>query len=256
MRVMTFNANGLRSAAKKGFFDWFLTQNIDVLCLQELKAQTSQLEDEVFKPTGYQRFFETALKPGYSGVGIYTRLAPDAVHRGLGFACADTEGRYLQLDFGDLSIVSLYLPSGSSGEHRQAEKFEFMKQYQPILARQVQEARRYIVCGDWNIVHREIDIKNFKTNQKTSGCLPEEREWVEHLISDLGWVDAFRVLNPGPDQYTWWSVRAMGARDRNIGWRIDYQLVSPQLRNSLRQAAIYKDPVFSDHAPCVVEFDL
>ena len=255
MRVMSFNANGIRAAAKKGFFEWFTQQDIDVLCLQETKAQEHQLSEDPFVLAEYHRFFFDAHKPGYSGVALYMRQKPDAVKTGLGWACPDTEGRYIQADFGNLSIASLYLPSGSSGEHRQVFKFEFMERYEDILKKQIQEGRYYIICGDWNIVHREIDIKNFKSNQQTSGCLPEERAWIDQLFTQVGWVDAFRVLNQQPEEYTWWSQRGQ-ARAKNVGWRIDYQVVSPGLKDKIKQVQIFKDPIFSDHAPLVVEYQL
>ncbi len=252
MRVMSFNANGIRAAARKGFFEWFLVQDIDVLCVQETKAQTEQLADAVFTPIGYHRFLFDAEKKGYSGVAIYTRQKPDQVVTGLGWPCPDTEGRYIQIDLGDLSIVSLYLPSGSSGDHRQAHKIEFMERYQAILAEQLQTGRSWIICGDWNIVHREIDIKNFKSNQKTSGCLPEERAWLDDLFTS-GWVDAFRVINQEPHQYTWWSNRGQ-AWANNVGWRIDYQVISPDLKEKVKAVSIYREQRFSDHAPLIVEY--
>lgn len=255
MRVMTFNANGLRSAARKGFFEWFKTQAIDVLCVQETKAQIGQLQESVFLPEGYHRFLFDAEKPGYSGVAIYTRYLPERVQTGLGFATADQEGRYIQMDLGDVSIASLYLPSGSSGEVRQQLKFDFMERYWSRLVADSTSGRRMILCGDWNIVHREIDIKNFKSNQQSSGCLPEERAWLDRVLTEAGWVDAFRVVDPRPGQYTWWSQRAQ-ARANNVGWRIDYQLVTQNLQASIRRADIFKDPYFSDHAPMVVEYDV
>ena len=253
MRVMSFNANGIRAVARKGFFEWFQQQNIDVLCIQETKGQEHQFTGEVFVLPGYHRFFFDAHKPGYSGTAIYTRQKPDAVKTGLGWACPDTEGRYIQADFGNLSIASLYLPSGSSGEHRQAFKFEFMEHYEKVLKKQIQDGRDYIICGDWNIVHKEIDIKNFKSNQQTSGCLPEERAWLDKLITEIDWVDAFRVLNQEAHQYTWWSHRA-NARANNVGWRIDYQMISSALKDKVKSVEIFKDPVFSDHAPLLVEY--
>lgn len=255
IRVMSFNANGIRSAARKGFFEWFVTQNIDVLCLQETKAQEHQLDDSQYHLTDYHRSFFDAQKPGYSGVAIYTRIQPDKINKGLDYPLVQDEGRYIQVDYGDLSIVSLYLPSGSSGEVRQQAKFEFMHFYETILKQQLVEKRRYIICGDWNIVHKEIDIKNFKSNQKNSGCLPEERAWLDKLFEQWGWVDAFRVINQEPHQYTWWSNRGQ-AWANNVGWRIDYQVVSPALRDTIKSTAIYREQKFSDHAPLTIEYDL
>lgn len=254
MRIITFNANGIRSATKKGFFDWFYRQNADVLCLQETKAQEHQLDDDLFKHEDYSRYFFDAQKPGYSGVAIYSKKKPDQVLMGLGFSLCDTEGRYIEAQYGDLSIVSLYLPSGSSGEERQRQKFIFMKTYQEILEKQIRNGRKYIICGDFNIVHKKIDIKNWAGNQKSSGCLPEERAWLDYLFEMEGWVDAFRVLNHEEGQYTWFSERAK-AWDKNVGWRIDYQMISPSLRDQVTQVAIYREQKFSDHAPVVVDYN-
>ncbi len=253
MKVVSFNANGIRAAARKGFFDWFMTQNIDVLCIQETKAQQSQLTDTVFSPQGYHRFFVDAEKKGYSGVAIYTKRQPDQVITTLGWEQADREGRYLQLDFGQLSIISLYLPSGSSGDVRQEVKFALMAFYEDILKQQRHDGREYIICGDWNIVHKAIDIKNFKSNQKNSGCLPQERAWLDKLFDEFGFVDAFRVINQEPLQYTWWSNRGR-ARENNVGWRIDYQVITPGLRDKVQQVDVYKKQWFSDHAPLIIDY--
>lgn len=256
MRIMTFNANGIRAAAKKGFFDWFSSQNIDILCVQETKSQEHQLSDAVFLPTGYFTYFFDAEKKGYSGVALYSRKKPDAIHTGLGWKEADTEGRYIQADFGMLSVASLYLPSGTSGEIRQNIKYDFLDHYKKLLIKQRKEGRHYILCGDWNIAHKEIDLKNWKQNQKTSGFLPEERAWLDDLFTQVGFVDAFRVVNQAPEQYTWWTQRSPTARERNIGWRIDYQIISPELKNKVTSAEIYNGKVFSDHAPLTIEYDI
>ncbi len=255
MRVVSFNANGIRSATKKGFFDWFYSIDADVLCIQETKAQEHQLQDDLFMHEDYERFFFDAQKPGYSGVAIYTRIKPNAVKKGLGFPLADTEGRYVEIEIGNLSIASLYLPSGSSGEIRQEAKLAFMARYQEILKQQLHSSRDYVICGDWNIVHKQIDIKNWASNQKSSGCLPEERAWLDLLFEQWGWVDAFRVLNHEKEQYTWWSER-MKAWDKNVGWRIDYQVVTPGLRDKIKAVSIYRGQKFSDHAPLVIDYDL
>ena len=253
MRVITANVNGIRAAAKKGFFTWLSKQNADVICLQETKAQMAVLTDELYRPAGYHCYFSDAVKKGYSGVALYAKQKPDRVIHTLGFDCADKEGRYLQADFGNLSVISLYLPSGSSGEERQIEKFKFMKLFLPILRQFNASKRDYIICGDWNIVHKEMDIKNFKSNQKTSGCLPEERQWIDDLLTKEHYVDAFRVINQNPDEYSWWSQR-FNARAKNVGWRIDYQIISQSLKNKVKNAYIYRDENFSDHAPVVVDF--
>jgi exodeoxyribonuclease-3 len=254
-RVITANTNGIRSAAKKGFFDWLKKQNADVVCIQETKAQREQLDDALFHPAGYHCFYCDAEKKGYSGTALYAKQQPDRVSTGLGWISADSEGRYLQADFGNLSVVSLYLPSGSSSEQAQQKKFEFLDLYLPILKQQMHDGRDYILCGDWNIAHKPIDLKNWKSNQKNSGFLPEERAWLDALFDEVGFVDAFRVVNQEPDQYTWWSNRG-AAWDKNVGWRIDYQIVTPALRDKVRSVSIYKDERFSDHAPLIVDYGL
>ncbi|MEJ2565911.1 MAG: exodeoxyribonuclease III [Gammaproteobacteria bacterium] len=254
MKIMTLNANGIRSAAGKGFFQWMSKQRLDVVCLQETKAQEHQLSSQLQNLRGYHSYFHDAEKKGYSGVAIYSRKEPDRVRAGLGWPDIDAEGRYLQADFGSLSIVSLYLPSGSSSPERQAVKFDFMERFLPVLKRYRRSRRDYIICGDWNIAHKVIDLKNWRSNQKNSGFLPEERAWMDTVLEDLGWVDAFRVVNARPEQYTWWSNRGR-AWDKNVGWRIDYQIVTPRLRGLVKSAAIYKDQRFSDHAPLTLVYD-
>ena len=254
MRIITFNANGIRSAGRKGFFDWMTRQNADVICIQETKAQIHQLQEPLYHPEPYHCFYHDAEKPGYSGVAIYSRQKPDAVIQGIGWADMDAEGRYLECRFGSLSVVSLYLPSGSSSETRQTIKFSFMERFRPFLEECRKSGRQYIFCGDWNIAHKPIDLKNWKSNQKNSGFLPEERAWLDALFDQDGWVDAFRVLNPNPDEYTWWSNRGQ-AWAKNVGWRIDYQIISQNLVNTLRSTHIYRDERFSDHAPLIIDYD-
>ena len=255
MKIMSLNLNGIRSAARKDFFPWLAAQDTDVVCLQETKAQMEHVTDAVFRPEGYHSYFADAQKKGYSGVGIYCRRAPDRVVMGLGWESADSEGRYIQVDFGRLSIASLYLPSGSSGEHRQVVKYDFMEHYTPMLEAIAQDKQRdFIICGDWNIAHRNIDLKNWRNNQKNSGFLPEERAWLDTLFDEVGLVDAFRVVNQEPDQYTWWSYRGQ-ARANNVGWRIDYQIITPGLKEKVRTATIHPEPLLSDHAPLVIEYD-
>lgn len=254
MRVISFNANGLRAAARKGFFDWLKRQKADVVCIQETKAHMNQLDGELYRPKGYHCYYFDAHKPGYSGVGIYCRREPNKVTTRLGWSHADDEGRYIQADFDHISIASIYLPSGTSGEERQAIKFGFLDYYMKLLKKIKKSNRSFIICGDWNIVHKEIDIKNFKSNQKHSGCLPEERAWIDEVFTKVGLVDAFRVLNQKPDQYTWWSHRGR-AWDKNVGWRIDYQVVTPDLKNKIKKVNIYKTRRFSDHAPLIVDYE-
>ncbi|BBA37232.1 exodeoxyribonuclease III [Methylocaldum marinum] len=254
MRIVSLNVNGVRSAARKGFFHWMDKQNADIVCLQETKVQTHQLEDPLYWPKGYRCYYLDAVKKGYSGVAIYSRREPDRVIRGIGWPDVDAEGRYLEARFGLLSVVSLYLPSGSSSEERQAVKFDFMNRFLPYLRECAQSGRNYIFCGDWNIAHKPIDLKNWRSNQKNSGFLPEERAWLDVVFDEDGWVDAFRVINPKPEQYTWWSNRGQ-AWAKNVGWRIDYHVTSPALRNTIRGADIYKDERFSDHAPLTIDYD-
>ena len=255
VRVISINVNGIRAAHRKGFFNWMHKQKADVICIQETKAQIDQLSDEILRPKGYYAYFNDAIKKGYSGVAVYSKKEPDRVSDKLGWSDADEEGRYLQVDFGKLSIVSLYLPSGSSSEERQTIKFDFLDRFMPVLKRIRKQKREYILCGDWNIAHKEIDLKNWRGNQKNSGFLPEERAWMDDLFGPVGMVDSFRVINQEPDQYTWWSNRGQ-AWAKNVGWRIDYQVVTPGLKDKIKSVAIYKDERFSDHAPLITDYDL
>ena len=254
MRIITLNCNGIRSAARKGFFDWLPSQNADVICLQETKAQISQLSDAVFSPEGYHCFYHDAEKKGYSGVALYSKKAPDAIISGLGFDKYDCEGRMLEARFGNTSIISLYLPSGSAKEERQAFKYEMMDDLLPRLNQFKEEQREYVICGDWNIAHTKQDIRNWRGNQKNSGFLPEERAWLTHLFDDLGFVDSFRELPQKEHEYTWWSNRGQ-AWANNTGWRIDYQISTPGLKGRVKRTTIYRDQRFSDHAPFTVDYD-
>lgn len=254
MRIISANLNGIRAAAKKGFFTWLSRQRADVVCIQETKAQVHQLTAEMLEPNGFHGYFHDAEKKGYSGVAIFSKQQPDNVRIGLDLPEWDAEGRYIQADYGDLSIASLYLPSGSSSDIRQEAKFRFMDQLTPIMQEMINSGREYILCGDWNIVHKKIDIKNWTSNQKNSGCLPEERAWLTRLFDELGWVDVFRVVNHKPDQYTWWSNRG-NARADNVGWRIDYHIATPGIAKKATRDRIYKDKWFSDHAPLIIDYD-
>ncbi|HVC10547.1 MAG TPA: exodeoxyribonuclease III [Burkholderiales bacterium] len=254
MRIVTLNVNGIRSAARKGFYRWLAAQRADVACLQEVKAQQADLDATMRAPKGYFGAFSHAEKKGYAGVALYSRVQPDAVIEGFGSREFDPEGRYLEARFGRLSVVSLYLPSGSSGPHRQASKFRFLEEFLPQL-RKLRRARREVVlCGDWNIAHKEIDLKNWRSNQKNSGFLPEERAWLSAVFDEVGLVDVFRTLNSKPEQYTWWSNRGQ-AWAKNVGWRIDYQIATPGIAKTARKASIYKRRRFSDHAPLTIEYD-
>ena len=256
MKITSVNVNGIRAAARKGFFDWMAQEAPDVVCMQELKAHEHQLTDPVFHPEDYHNFFHCAERPGYSGVAIYSRREPDEVLYGLGegWEDIDAEGRYLEARFGDLSVISLYMHSGSSSEERQALKFDFMERFMPHLRELKASGRDYVICGDWNIAHKEIDLKNWRGNRKNSGFLPEERAWLDQLFDEEEFVDAFRVVNQEEEQYTWWSNRGQ-AWAKNVGWRIDYHIITPGLRERVLSAAIYKDERFSDHAPLTLEYD-
>jgi len=251
--VITVNVCGIRSAAAKGLFRWLRRQRADFICLQETRCQEEQLSGHDVALPGYRSFFCEAERKGYAGVALYTRHAVDRVIRGFGTAEFDREGRYLEARVGDLSVVSLYLPSGSAGPARQASKYRFMEAFTPHLARLKRSRRRCILSGDWNIAHRAIDLRNWRSNQKNSGFLPEERAWMDTLFGPAGYVDAFREVRPGPDLYTWWSNRGQ-ARANNVGWRIDYQIVTPSLRERITGCSIAATPRFSDHAPYTVDY--
>ena len=254
MRIVTLNLNGIRSAVNKGFLEWMSAQGADAICVQEIKAQNRDLSDTVRNPDRYRGCFHFADRPGYSGVGIYCRRNPDRVIEGLGISDIDAEGRYLETQFGNLSIVSVYVPSGSSSAERLAIKFSFMARFIAQLHRLAQSGRDVILCGDWNVAHREIDLRNWRANQKNSGFLPEEREWFSGVLDKLGYVDVFRRINQEPEQYTWWSNRGR-AWAKNVGWRIDYQLATPGIAAKARSVAIYKAQRFSDHAPLTIDYD-
>ena len=254
VRIITLNANGIRSAASKGAFEWLRGQDADVVCLQETRARESQLDGYDVDLPGYHRFFQDAERPGYSGVAIYSRREPDRVVRGFGVDEFDREGRYLEAGFGDLAVVSLYLPSGSASPERQASKFRFLDAFMPHLRQLQGRGGDVVLCGDWNIAHRAIDLRNWKGNQKNSGFLPEERSWMDRLLGEEGYSDAFRQVSQEPDQYTWWSNRGQ-AWAKNVGWRIDYQIVSAGLAAAARGVHIHKASRFSDHAPLVIDYD-
>ena len=255
MRIITLNANGIRSAARRGLYAWLQMQDADVVCVQETKAQRDQLSDPHFCPAGYHCYYYDAERKGYSGVAIYSRVKPQNVVTGYGSREFDTEGRYIEAQFKNLSVVSVYLPSGSSSEERQLAKFRCLGEFMPHLRSLKRRRRDFILCGDWNIAHKPIDLRNWKSNQKNSGFLPEERAWLDELFGDVQYVDAFREVIADPDHYTWWSNRG-AAWDKNVGWRIDYQVLSPRLRGSVLGAEIYKQQRFSDHAPLTVTYDL
>ncbi len=256
MRIISANLNGIRSAATKGFFDWLPAQQADFVCVQELKAQEADMRPEFRACAGLAGHFHYAEKKGYSGVGLYTRPVADEVIVGLGNAEFDAEGRYVEVRRGNLSVISLYQPSGSSSPERQEAKFRFMEAFYPHLQALINSGREIVVCGDWNIAHREIDLKNWKSNQKNSGFLPEERAWMTRLFDELGWVDVYRALYPQHEgeAYTWWSNRGQ-AWAKNVGWRLDYHLATPGLAATAKREQIYLAQRFSDHAPVIIDYD-
>jgi exodeoxyribonuclease-3 len=254
VRIITLNVNGIRAAARKGLFRWLAAQKPDVACLQEIKAHDGDLDATMRAPRGLRGCFSHADKTGYAGVALYSRTAPDEVREGFGVKEFDAEGRYLEARFGKLSVVSLYLPSGSSGPHRQASKFRFLAAFLPHLKKLRRGGREVILCGDWNIAHNEIDLKNWRANQKNSGFLPEERAWLTQVFDELGYVDVFRRLNQKPDQYTWWSNRGQ-AWAKNVGWRIDYHVATPGIAARAARESIYTRKRFSDHAPLTIDYD-
>lgn len=253
MRIISINLNGIRSAANKGFFEWLAEQDADVICLQELKAQEQDMTSQMLAPDGFHGYFHYAEKKGYSGVGIYSRAQPKNVVIGLGIQQFDAEGRYIRAEYDGYSVVSLYLPSGSSGEERQAVKFGFMAAFMPHMQELIASQREVVICGDWNIAHREIDLKNWRGNKKNSGFLPEERAWLTQLFDDVGWVDTYRTLYPEKEAYTWWSNRGQ-AWAKDVGWRIDYQIATPAIAARASSASIYKEQRFSDHAPLITDY--
>jgi exodeoxyribonuclease III len=260
MKIISLNLNGLRSASSKGVFAWLGAQNADVICVQETRIQPDQREKEakkgmVFALKNYHHEFLDAQAKGYSGVAIWSKRKPDAYQAGIGVLEFDAEGRWLEAQFGDLSVISLYLPSGSSGDVRQAFKFQSLLWLQAHLKKLKASGRRYVICGDWNIAHQNIDIKNWRGNQKNSGFLPEERAWLTELLGTEGWIDTHRAVKPDAVEYTWWSNRGQ-AYANDVGWRIDYQIASPNLAGSARTATVHREPRFSDHAPLVIEYAL
>ena len=253
MRVISLNLNGIRSAFGKGLLPWLVAQDADIVCMQELKAQAADMTADMLAPPGYHGYFHYAEKKGYSGVGIYSKQKPQKIIEGLGIAELDCEGRYIEAQFGKLSVVSIYLPSGSSGEERQAVKFKFMAAFMPHLCALYASGHEVLLCGDWNIAHTEKDLKNWRGNKKNSGFLPQERDWLTELFSEVGFVDVFRSLYPELEAYTWWSNRGQSWA-KNVGWRIDYQIATPITAQAARMASIYKEQRFSDHAPLTVDY--
>ncbi len=272
IRIISLNLNGIRSAARKGAFEWLAAQHADVICVQELKAQHPDMTAEMLANATHTGWFHYAEKKGYSGAGLYARVPPATTHVGFRSKEFDSEGRYVRADFDrvgpveeggieKLSVISLYMPSGSSSPERQQAKFRFLDEFYPHLAALKAESdatgRQFVLCGDWNIAHREIDLTNWRANRKHSGFLPEERAWLSRVFDELGWVDVYRALHPEAtsESYTWWSNRGQ-AWAKNVGWRIDYQIATPGIAEKARAASIYKEARFSDHAPLIIDYDL
>lgn len=255
LKITTLNVNGIRAAAQKGLFQWLQSEDADIICLQETRAFLHQLPQEVSLLENFYSEFSIAQKPGYSGVAIFSKQKPVDTLKTLDFPLIDNEGRYLEFNFPNFTIASVYFPSGTSGTERQNQKFAFLDFFLPHLQKLADQKKTVILCGDWNIAHKPIDLKNWKSNQKNSGFLPEERSWFDTLFNQLHFVDAFRALNSEADQYTWWSTRGR-ARENNVGWRIDYQIITPNLKEKLLTTEIYKNQRFSDHAPLTFTYDL
>jgi exodeoxyribonuclease-3 len=257
IRIATLNVNGIRSAGSKGLLDWLAGTSADIVCLQEVKAHEADIPAPLRTPEGLHGFFHCAQKKGYAGTAIYSRRKPRAVRTGFGVAEFDDEGRYVEAEFANLTVVSVYFPSGAAGPHRQASKDRFLDAFLPHLAqvraRCAAEGREFVFCGDLNIAHKEIDLRNWRSNQKNSGFLPHERAWLTNLFDNHGWVDVFRRIDTRPEQYTWWSNRG-ASWDKNVGWRLDYQIATPGLAARARRASIYLEQRFSDHAPLLIDY--
>jgi exodeoxyribonuclease III len=255
MKICTYNLNGIRAAMSKDLVGWIKETNYDIYCFQETKAQPDQIDTKAFEELGYHHYWYSAQKKGYSGVGILTKVKPDNVVMGNKIEAHDFEGRMIRIDFGAISVASIYYPSGSSGEDRQGFKMIFLDEMYAYIEQLKKERPTLILCGDYNICHQPIDIHDPKGNKDSSGFLPEERAWMDKLFTEGKMVDAFREINTTPDQYTWWSYR-FNARANNKGWRIDYIAVTENLKSTIRDAKILPDAKHSDHCPMVVEFDI
>lgn len=252
MRIISYNVNGIRAAIKKGFIDWLKTNPADVICIQETKAMKEDVDHEQFTKLGYHNFWYSAQKKGYSGVAVFTKILPDNVQYGTGHKVSDDEGRVIQLDFKDVRLINAYFPSGTSGDERQTFKYAWLKEFNSYLEKLKKKYPKLILCGDYNIAHKEIDIHDPKGNKNSSGFLPEEREWMTKFL-DNKWIDTFREFHPEPHRYSWWSQRFPTVRAQNKGWRIDYFTVTENLKKNLKDAEIYPDIKHSDHCPIYLD---
>ncbi|MBT7235952.1 MAG: exodeoxyribonuclease III [Gammaproteobacteria bacterium] len=255
MKVLTLNVCGIRASQKKGLFNWLKKIKPDLICLQEVRALEDQISSDDFKINGYNRYMSVAEKKGYSGVCIYTKETPKSINVSFGSKIFTKEGRFIELELKKINVISVYFPSGSSSEIRQDMKYQFMSKFESYLKKIQKKNKTILICGDWNIAHKEIDIKNWKANQKNSGFLPEERKWIDRIIKHYGCIDAFRNINKDPHNYTWWSNRGR-AWDNNVGWRIDYQMLSSTKNIKVLAANIYKKERFSDHSPLIIDYDI
>ena len=254
IKIISYNVNGIRSAITKGFVEWLKATNPDVLCLQEMKVHRDDFDPKPFEALGYHCYIFDAAKKGYSGVGIFTKIKPDHIEIGMGMKQYDDEGRMLRIDIGDLSILSVYFPSGTTGDERQAVKMKFLADVQLYLLKLAKTRTKLVVTGDYNIANNPIDIHNPVANKDTSGFKPEERDWMTKYF-ESGFIDTFRYFNKNPNQYSWWSFRA-NSRANNKGWRIDYIAVTKNLEKNLKEASIMMDVVHSDHAPVYCKLKL
>jgi exodeoxyribonuclease-3 len=252
-RIVTLNANGIRSADRKGLMPWIARSEADVVCLQEVKAHEADLPDSLLRPPKWNAYYHCAQTKGYSGTALLCKTKPKNVEMGFGNEEFDREGRYVSADFAQTTVISVYFPSGSSSPERQQAKFRFLDAFWPHLNKLRASGREVILCGDVNIAHKEIDLKNWRSNRKNSGFLPEERAWLDRLFGEQGWVDVFRQLDERAEQYTWWSSRGR-AWDNNVGWRIDYHLATPGIAAKAKNVEIFKRKRFSDHAPLIIDY--
>jgi exodeoxyribonuclease III len=255
MRIISYNLNGIRAAISKGFIDWLKTNPADVICVQETKAQKENVDHKLFNDLGYHDYWFSAQKKGYSGVAVFTKVKPDHVEYGNGHSTSDDEGRVIQLDFGNTRLINAYFPSGTSGEERQAFKYKWLEEFTKYLNKLKKKHPRIILCGDYNIAHKEIDIHDPKGNKNSSGFLPEERRWMDKFFEN-GWIDTFRVFHPEPHRYSWWSQRFPSVRAQNKGWRIDYINVTEELKSKLKDAEILPRVKHSDHCPVYLEINV